>query len=866
VFSNCLCLKQLARPAGRHGWRIWLTGCWQESVAETSERSAGTVPAGSPATAAGLTTEEAQRRLAIYGPNDPARRKGRSLLAEVLPLFSNPLVLILLVASGVAASLGEIVNATIIAVIVFLSAAINFFQTYRSRRAIERLRAQVGITATVLRDGVWVEAPRREVVPGDVIRLGSGDLVPADARLVEARFLNVQQAALTGESLPVEKRVVEGKAPIVPDSPGAVFLGSSIVSGEGAAVVEATGRATVFGEIAAHLATRPPETEFERGLRGFGLLIMRVVVLLVLVVFLALAVLRRGWLDSLLFALALAVGLTPEFLPMITTVTLAQAAIHLARKRVVVKHLAAIQNLGSIDVLCADKTGTLTSGEMGLDQHLDPFGSTADAPFLYGYINSRLATGIENPLDAAILRSAPPEAGDYRKLAEIPFDFERRRVSIVIARDGNRLMIVKGAPEGLLPLCSRLLVDGTEQPMDPAARFRSVETFHRENEQGVRVLAVAYRTVSEQTAYSPGDENELVLAGYLTFLDPPLEDAAETIERLRGDGVRLVVVTGDNERVARHVCAQVGLNTGHLVLGEEIDKIIDPALGALVEQEDVFARVSPVQKTRILLALRRRGHVVGFLGDGINDAPSLHAADVGISVSQATEAAKDAADVILLERSLAVLHTGIVEGRRSFANVLKYLLMGTSSNFGNMLSMAAASVVLPFLPMLPGQILLNNFLYDLAQITIPTDNVDLDFIRRPRRWDIGLVRNFMVGMGPVSSIFDFLTFAALLVWFRTSEPQFHTGWFVESLATQTLVLFVIRTRGNPLRSRPSMPLAITTLAIVGVGLLLPVSPLAATLGFTRLPAGYFAFLVAITVTYLFCVEVVKRFLMRRLLS
>ncbi len=848
-------------------------------MAEPSERSAVTAPAGWPATPTGLTTEEAGRRLALYGPNDPARRKARSLLAELLPLFSNPLVLILLVASGVAASLGEIVNATIIAVIVFLSAAINFFQTYRSRRAIELLRAQVGITATVLRDGVWVEAPRREIVPGDVIRLGSGDLVPADARLVEARFLNVQQAALTGESLPVEKRVVEEKAPIVPDSPDAVFLGSSVVSGEGTAVVEATGRATVFGGIAARLVTRPPETEFERGLRGFGMLIMRVVLLLVLVVFLASAVLRRGWLDSLLFALALAVGLTPEFLPMITTVTLARAAIHLARKRVVVKHLAAIQNLGSIDVLCADKTGTLTSGEIRLDGHLDPFGRTADAPFLYGYINSLLATGVENPLDtsvlrraernpldAAILRGGPLETGQYRKLAEIPFDFERRRASIVIARDSDRLMIVKGAPEGLLPLCSRLLVDGAEQPLDATARSRSAETFHLKNEEGVRVLAVAYRTVSEQGTYSPDDENELVLAGYLTFLDPPLEDAADTIERLRDDGVRLIVLTGDNERVARHVCSEVGLHGENLVLGEEIDSVTDPALGALVEQEDVFARVSPAQKTRILLALRRRGHVVGFLGDGINDAPSLHAADVGISVSQATEAAKDAADVILLERSLAVLHAGIQEGRRAFANVLKYLLMGTSSNFGNMLSMAAASMILPFLPMLPGQILLNNFLYDLAQITIPTDNVDPDFIRAPRRWDIGLVRNFMVGVGPVSSLFDFLTFAALLVWFRTSEPQFHTGWFIESLATQTLVLFVIRTKGNPLRSRPSKPLAITTLAIVGVGLLLPVSPLAATLGFTRLSAGYFAFLTAITATYLLCVEMVKRFLMRRFLS
>ncbi len=813
----------------------------------------------------GLTTEEALERLERYGPNDPTQLKARSLLSEALSLFSNPLVLILLVASGVAASVGEIVNATIIAVIVLLSAAINFFQTYRSRRAIDRLREQVGLTATVLRDGTWMELPRREIVPDDVMRVKGGDLVPADARLVEARFLNVQQASLTGESLPVEKSVTPASEPLTPESPGAIFLGTSVVSGTATAVVMATGRATVFGGIAARLVGRPTETEFERGLRSFGLLIMRVVVLLVLVVFLASAVLHHGLLDSLLFALALAVGLTPEFLPMITTVTLGQAAIHLSRKRVIVKHLSAIQNLGSIDVLCSDKTGTLTSGEMTLDQHLDPLGHASEAPFLYGYVNSLLETGIESPLDKAILSREQPGAAAFHKLAEIPFDFERRRISIVVSKDGERLLIVKGAPESVLPLCSRLMTEEAELPIDDAARARCVETYRDKSERGLRVLAVAFRTVPEQPSYSPDEETDLTLAGFLTFLDPPLEDAAEMLDNLRRDGVRLMVLTGDNERVARHVCSEVGLNTEQMVLGEEIDRVTDPALGALAEQTDVFARVSPAQKTRILLALRRRGHVAGFLGDGINDAPSLHAADVGISVAQATEAAKDAADVILLERSLSVLHDGIVEGRRAFGNVLKYLLMGTSSNFGNMLSMAAASIVLPFLPMLPGQILLNNFLYDLAQITIPTDNVDPSFVRKPRRWDVTLVRNFMVGIGPVSSIFDFLTFGALLFWFRTSEPQFHTGWFIESLATQTLVLFIIRTGGNPLRSRPSKPLVATVLAIVAVGLLLPVSPLATTLGFARLSPAFYVFLVVVTALYLVSVEIAKRVLFRRFL-
>jgi Mg2+-importing ATPase len=821
--------------------------------------------AGEPDLPPGLTTEEALERLERYGPNDPTQLKGRSLLSEALSLFSNPLVLILLVASGVAASVGEIVNATIIAVIVLLSAAINFLQTYRSRRAIDRLREQVGLTATVLRDGVWVELPRREIVPGDVMRVKGGDLVPADARLVEARFLNVQQASLTGESLPVEKSVSPAGEPFTPESEGAIFLGTSVVSGTATAVVMATGRATVFGGIAARLVGRPTETEFERGLRSFGLLIMRVVVLLVLVVFLASAVLHHGLLDSLLFALALAVGLTPEFLPMITTVTLGQAAIHLSRKRVIVKHLSAIQNLGSIDVLCSDKTGTLTSGEMTLYQHLDPFGQASEAPFLYGYVNSLLETGIESPLDKAILAHEQPSVAAFHKLAEIPFDFERRRISIVVSKEGERLLIVKGAPESVLALCSRLLAGGAEAPMDETARARCTETYRQKSERGLRVLAVALRRVPEQPSYSPDEETDLKLLGFLTFLDPPLEDAAETLEKLRRDGVRLMVLTGDNQRVAGHVCAEVGLNTEQMMLGEEIDRETDPALGALAEQTDVFARVSPAQKTRILMVLRRRGHVVGFLGDGINDAPSLHAADVGISVAQATEAAKDAADVILLERSLSVLHDGILEGRRAFGNVLKYLLMGTSSNFGNMLSMAAASIVLPFLPMLPGQILLNNFLYDLAQITIPSDNVDPSFMRKPRRWNVSLVRNFMVGIGPVSSIFDFLTFGALLFWLHTSEPQFHTGWFVESLATQTLVLFIIRTAGNPLRSRPSTPLIATVLAIVTIGLLLPISPLATTLGFARLSPAFYAFLTAVTAVYLLSVEIAKRFLLRRFL-
>jgi Mg2+-importing ATPase len=814
----------------------------------------------------GLTSEEAARRLGEAGPNEPtpARRTGSAV--QLLRLFANPLVLILLIASGVSAFLGEIVSASIIAGIVLLGIAVNFVQTYRSQRAIERLREGVAPTATVLRDGSWCEVPRRELVLGDIIRLVAGDLVPADARLLQAKDLHVQQAALTGESMPVEKEAVElAESPRqLTDLRHTVFLGTSIVSGTATAVVVATGRATAFGDIAARLAARSPETEFERGTRQFSFFIMETVLFLVLFVFLVSIALRRDLLQSLLFAVALAVGLTPEFLPMIVAVTLAQGAVHMARKKVIVKHLAAMQNFGSMDILCSDKTGTLTSGTMMLHQQLDPFGRSTERVFLQAYLNSFHETGIKSPLDAAILQAGSPDLQAYRKLDEVPFDFERRRLSVVLERNGERLLIAKGAPEGILHVCAAYEIEGQRHLFDTEARQRCEATYRDLSAQGHRVLAVAYRPVPQQKAYRAADERDLVLVGFLTFFDPPLEDTAAAVADLRSDGVQMKVLTGDNELVARHVCAQVGLDGSRVVLGDQVDQMTDTALAHVAEQSTVFARVSPAQKNRIILALKHRGHVVGFLGDGINDAPSLHAADVGISVATAVDVAKDAAEIILLERGLRVLHSGILEGRKAFGNVMKYLLMGTSSNFGNMFSMAAASLFLPFLPMLPAQILLNNFLYDLAQVAIPTDNVDPTFIRKPRRWEISLIRDFMVFIGPISSLFDFLTFWALLTLFRGSEAHFHTGWFVESLATQTLVIFVVRTAGNPLRSRPSLPLTITVLLVVLVGSALPFTPLAPPLGFTPMPASYLLFLLGVTGAYLLLVEVVKGRLMSRL--
>ncbi len=817
-------------------------------------------PDRSPSEASGLTSSDAEELLERYGPNEPAPSKRRHPLVQLLGLFANPLVVILLIAAVISGFLGDAANAAIIVAVVLLGVSINFAQSFRSQRAAERLSDRVAPTATVLRDGSWSELPRRGVVPGDVVRLSAGDLVPADARLLTARDLHVQEAALTGESMPAEKEVTGGSG-----GQDRVFLGTSIVSGTATAVVIATGSATKFGDIATRLRARPPENEFDRGIHRFSVLIMRAVLFLVLFIVLVSIALKRPAFESLLFAVALAVGLTPEFLPMIISVTLGAGAVKMAREKVIVKHLAAIQNLGSVDVLCSDKTGTLTEGRMILDRSLDALGAESPETLVLGRVNSEFDSGVRSPLDDAILSAPPTGDESYAKLDEVPFDFERRRVSIAAERLGERLLITKGAPEGILQIATSYSDSGGVHALDDEARMKIRAVHDALCSQGLRVLAVAMRSLEPRAAYSREDERDLTLTGFLTFVDPPRATAHATIEALQRDGVTVKIVTGDNELVAKHVCGQVGLDVGDIVLGDEIDQMSDTALAHVVEQATVFARVNPAQKNRIILALKHRSHVVGFLGDGINDAPALHAADVGISVMSAVDVAREAADIILLEPGLDVLHTGIREGRKAFGNVMKYLFMGTSSNFGNMFSMAGAAAFLPFLPMLPTQILLNNVLYDLAQITIPTDNVDDELISRPHPWTIDLIRNFMIVAGPISSIYDFLTFYVLIHFFRASEATFHTGWFVESVATQTLVVFVIRTLRNPLSSRASWPLTLTALGEVAVAIGLPYSPLAHVLGFTPLPAAYFAFLAVATVTYLAIVELVKRPLLRKLL-
>jgi Mg2+-importing ATPase len=799
--------------------------------------------------AVGLTTEQAADRLAEVGPNETSSGS-RSPLAQLLPLLGNPLALVLLVASGLSALLGQRIDAALIASMVVLSVAINLFQTWRSQEAAEKLRRQVAMTATVLRDGQWVEKPRSEIVPDDVVRLSAGDLVPADARLLEARDLHVQEAAMTGESLPSEKcaGLPDG------DPGGTVWFGTSVVSGSATARVVATGRSTQFGDIVARLEARAPETEFERGLRQFGNLITRTVFVLVLVILAASLAMHRPAFESLLFAVALAVGLTPEFLPMITTVTLAQGAARMARENVIVKRLSAIQNLGSMDILCSDKTGTLTRGEMTVEGAFSPDGAPDDGVLELARVNARLETGIRSPLDTAILAGAPPAAADeWVKVDELPFDFERRRLSVVARGRAGHLLVTKGAPDSVCSVCVG----------DDRQRAAWRDWIAQTGRRGLRVLAVASKPVSEQRAWSTADETGLTLRGFLTFSDPILPEAKAAVASLRRDGVVLKIISGDDASVAAHVCEQLGFDVEDIVLGADIERMTDSALAQVAVQANVFARTSPAQKTRILLALKHQGHVVGFIGDGINDAPSLHAADVGISVPGAVDVAREAADILLTKRGLDVLHGGIAAGRRAFANVMKYLLMGTSSNFGNMVSMAVSSLILPFLPMLPTQILLNNMLYDISQITIPTDRVDKSWTGKPHRSDIGLVRRFMVLVGPISSVFDFLTFFVLLRVFHAGEAAFQTGWFVESLCTQTLVLFVIRTYERPWKSRPSLALAATVIAVAAVGLLIPATPLAPMLGFVHLPALYFAFVAAATVAYLALVETVKRALVRR---
>lgn len=829
------------------------------------EYSAAEVCASLETSASGLTSSDASKRLRLYGHNDARPRRTTGLVGEIGRLILSPLVIILLLASGISFAVGDHVGATIIGTMVVLSLSLDFYQTHRSATAARRLAQLVATTASVSRDGAVQEIPFALLVPGDIIHLGVGDLVPADCRLLSGRSLSVNEAALTGESLPVEKSaeaVVHGN---VSNALNAVFLGSSVLGGAADAIVVHTGASTELGHISRSLAAKAPETEFERGMGAFATLIARTVAFLVLFVFLVNTLFGRNPLESFLFAVALAVGLTPEFMPMIVSVTLAEGAVRMSRHRVIVKHLSAIQNLGAVDVLCSDKTGTLTEGEVKVADLDSPWGASEQRIAELACLNSAFATALASPLDRAILQL--PEhtrISGAVKLGELPFDFVRRRVSVLVRTgDGCALLLTKGSPESVIEVCTRRLTESGTQPLDGASRQEAQAAFVRESEQGHRSLAVAFREIADPQAPDALSEEDLTYAGLVSFEDPPQPGVAETVLALARKDVALKILTGDDPVIAQRVCDSVGLVVSRVVTGQEVDRLSDPALGAVAEKAEVFARLTPEQKHRVLLALKHRGHVVGYLGDGINDAPSLHAADVGISVAGAVDVARDAADIILLEKSLSALLDGITEGRRSFGNIMKYIMMATSSNFGNMFSMAGATLFLPFLPLLPVQILLNNLLYDLSQLTIPSDAVDEELTLTPKKWNMHLVRDFMLVFGPISSVFDFVTFGALWFFFRAQPELFRTGWFVESLATQTLVIFVIRTMRAPWKSRPRWSLVASVTAILCIGIGVPFSPLAADLGFAVPPLAFYPFLLVVVLVYLALVEMAKRFFYRR---
>ena len=808
---------------------------------------------------AGLTTPEAATRLAQYGPNRLDDRAHTYLLVQFFRRFTNPLTLVLLIAAAISATTGDVASFAIIVVIVFLSVILDFVQEQRAGRAIEALRQRVALTTRVLRDGQESDVPVSALVPGDVILLSAGDLVPADCRLMEAKDLFVNEATLTGESFPAEKHA--GALPAGTSAPvpaNAAFMGSSVVSGTGKMLVLRTGRTTQLGVIARSLRSEPP-TAFALGIRDFGLLIVRLTILLVLFVLLINLLFQRPMLESFLFALALAVGLTPELLPMVITVTLAHGALRMAEKQVIVKRPSAIHDLGSMDVLCSDKTGTLTEATIHLVREIDLNGQPSANVLRLAFLNAAFETGIKSPLDAAILNASKFDLSGWTKIDEVPFDFERRRVSVLLENAGKRTLIVKGAPEDVLKLSSHYHAGGEAVlEIDDAARSRANETIAQLGRDGFRLLGIAWRDAdADRSDARVGDERDLVFAGFAVFIDPPRESAKPALQALGNLGIAVKIITGDNEHVAQHICEALGITISGLVMGSDLSSMTDEALAARVETANLFCRITPMQKARIIRALRRRGHVVGYIGDGINDAPSINAADVGLSVEGAVDVAREAASMILLENDLGVLAEGVKEGRRTFANILKYVVMGTSSNFGNMFSMAGGVLFLPFLPMLPIQILLNNLLYDVSEIAIPLDRVDDDLIRRPHRWNMKFVRDIMLVLGPVSSLFDFLTFGLLLLVFRADAALFHTGWFVESLATQVLVIFIIRTRGNPLKARAHPALAATSLAVVITALALPYTPLGGWLGFLPLPLPLLLALGATTLAYLASVEAVK---------
>ncbi len=817
----------------------------------------------------GLSTAEAQARLRQAGPNVLKPRRHENALRSFVAQFTSPLVLILIFAAVISAIAGEWTDAGIVVVIVVASAVLSFSQEYAASHAVEKLRAQVTIKATVLRDGTPQSVPTEEVVPGDIVLLSAGSLIPADGIVLEAKDFFVNQAVLTGETFPVEKKPnpVDARAGM-PERTNTVFMGTSARSGSARALIVQTGAGTAFGRIAERLTLRPPETEFERGIRRFGYLLTQIMTVLVLAVFAINVILAKPPIDSLLFAIALAVGIAPELLPAIISINLSIGAQGMARRGVIVRQLNAIENLGSMDVLCTDKTGTLTEGVVHLDGALDVLGRPSDDVLRWAYLNAAFQTGLANPLDEAILAQPHPDTTGMDKLEEIPYDFIRKRLSVVVDSDPGTdikpLLITKGALDNVVAICTRVRVGGTVVPLDREHHAAIDARYAEWSAQGHRVLGIAVRDVPRLAAYTvDSDECDMIFAGFLLFFDPPKPDARATLAALSQLGVQVKIITGDNRLVARHVAEIIGLPADSILPAGEMEELRDEALWNVAEHITIFAEVDPNQKERIILALRKMGHVVGYMGDGINDAPALHAADIGISVEQAVDVAKEAADFVLLRRDLGVLRAGIEEGRRTFANTLKYIFTTTSANFGNMFSMAGASLFLPFLPLLAKQILLNNFLSDFPAMGIAGDNVDEDMVAKPHRWNIRFIRDFMIIFGLVSSVFDYATFGLLLLVVRATERQFQTGWFIESLLTELVIALIVRTRRPFFRSRPGTLLWTSTLVVSLITLAVPYLPFGDILGFTPLPIWVMAALIGLTVLYVAAAEVAKKFFYAR---
>ena len=846
----------------------------------------------------GLTEAEAEERLAEYGPNTVAREVEHGFFYQLFVRLANPLNVLLIILTVISAVTHDVDGAVIIAVMVILSVGLSWVQEARSNNAAEKLQAMVKTTATVLRreemeeeeaeeeeaEGdeprvsykpVRKQVPIEELVPGDLVHLSAGDMIPADLRLLSAKDLFINQSALTGESLPVEKAAmaVEGASGSPMDLPNLCFMGTNVVSGTAVGIVVMTGADTYFGSLASSLGTERVETSFDKGIHQFTWLMIRFMAVMVPLVFLINGITKHAWGEAFLFALAVAVGLTPEMLPVILSANLAKGALAMSRHKVIVKRLNSIQNFGAMDVLCTDKTGTLTQDKVFLEKHVDIHGNESERVLEFAFLNSYYQSGLRNLLDVAVLDKVDmyadlhPEA-NYRKVDEIPFDFQRRRMSVVVEEEEERhVLICKGAVEEIFSICNRAEIAGEIENLVPEDLLRLRDVTLELNEDGFRVIAVAYKeTIEAKRAYGVADESDMILLGYIAFLDPPKESAEEAIAKLRQHGVAVKVLTGDNDTVTRKICSEVGLEVSNLLLGRDLEAMDDAALAEAAETTSVFAKLSPEQKARVIRALHRKGHVVGFLGDGINDGPALRAADVGISVDTAVDIAKESADIILLEKNLLVLEEGVLEGRKVFGNIIKYIRMGASSNFGNMFSVLGASLFLPFVPMTPILVLVNTLLYDFSQTAMPTDNVDPEYLEKPRRWDMRTIKQYMLFIGPLSSVFDYVTFGVLIYFFNGwhDEKLFQTGWFVESIVSQTLIVHVIRTGKVPfLQSWPSLPLFLTTVLVCIVGLWLPFSGLAHGLGMVPVPLPFLLTMPFIMVGYIALTQWSKSRLTRR---